>query len=152
MTDVTHDGFTLTRDIAASPATVFALWADPAKKRLWFAEGKAEHSIDFRVGGTESNRFEVEAGPGAGTHENVTHYLEIAPNERIVLAYTMAMNGRVHSASLATVLFEARDGGTHLNYTEQMTLIGASDGPQGRAHGWGALLDAMERQVQGATA
>ena len=57
----------------------------------------------------------------------------------------MAMNGRIHSASLTTVTFDLHDGGTRLTYCEQMTLIGESDGAAGRTHGWTHLLDALER-------
>ena len=150
MNHIAHDGYTLTRDIAACPAHVFALWADPEKKRAWFAEDGAptrDHSADFRVGGTETGRFVVEDGPGAGEHQNVTHYLDIAPDEHIVMAYTMAWNGRIHSASLVTVSFEDLNGGTRLTYDEKMTLIGRSDGAEMRRHGWRALLDRLERQL-----
>lgn len=146
-----HDTFTLIRDFAAAPADVFALWSDPEKKRLWFVDSDApqwqerDYTMDFRVGGGETGRFVLTEGPGAGEHRNVTHYLDIEPDARIVYAYTMAMNGRIHSASLTTVTFDLHDGGTRLTYCEQMTLIGESDGAAGRTHGWTHLLDALER-------
>ena len=149
----THDSFTLTRDIAACPAHVFACWADPALKRRWFVDSdgpgwtEREYTLDFRVGGRETGRFELAEGPGAGEHGNVTHYLDIAPDARIVMAYTMAMNGRIHSASLVTVTLEPSGGGTRLTYHEQMTLIGESDGVAGRRHGWEHLLDALENTL-----
>lgn len=39
-----------------------------------------------------------------GAHRNETRYFEIKNGERVVLAYSMALNGRVHTVSLATVL------------------------------------------------
>ena len=158
MTTVTHDSFTITRDIAACRAHVFALWSDPDLKRLWFVDSDGpewntrEYDLDFRIGGTETGRFDLTEGPGAGEHCNVTHYLDIEPDARIVSAYTMAMNGRIHSASLATVTFEDAGGGTRLTYHEQMTLIGESDGASGRAHGWTHLLDGLERALERTTA
>ncbi len=43
MTDrsVTHATFVVERRYDASPARVFAAWADPAAKARWFARGRA---------------------------------------------------------------------------------------------------------------
>ena len=150
MSAISHDGYTLTREIAACPAHVFALWSDPEKKQAWFVDGGAperDQSFDFRIGGTETGRFVIETGPGAGEHRNVTHYLDIAEARHIVMAYTMAWNGRIHSASLVTVTFEDLSGGTRLTFSEKMTLIGESDGAARRQHGWGALLDRLEEML-----
>lgn len=152
--NVEHESFTLTRDIAACPAHVFACWADPDLKRAWFVDGDGpawrtrEYELDFRTGGAETGRFVLTEGPGQGEHRNRTHYLDIEPERRIVFAYTMALDGRIHSASLATVTFEDRNGGTRLTYTEQMTCIGPSDGAEGRRHGWTHLLNALERTLK----
>lgn len=155
---VTHDSFTLERQIAASAATVFDCWADPVKKKHWFVESdgpgwdEREYTLDFRVGGTETGRFVLTDGPGAGEHRNTTYFLEIETDQRIVFAYTMALNGRIHSASLATVTFEPNEGGTRLVYTEQITTIGQSDGAAGRSHGWTHLLNSLEAALEGAPA
>ena len=133
-TEVKHDQFTLTRDIAASPAHVFAAWAKPELKRQWFVDSdgpeweERDYTLDFRVGGVETGRFVLTDGPGAGEHTNRTVYLDIADDERIVYAYTMALDGRVHSASLTTVLLQPQGGGTRLTFAEQGTFIGPSDG------------------------
>jgi len=55
----------------------------------------------------------------------------------------MAVNGRVHTTSLATIAFRDENGGTRLTYTEQMCVVPPSDGVEGRRHGWGALLDGL---------
>ncbi len=153
MPDLAHDTFTLARQIAARPETVFRAWAAPTVKRCWFVDSdgpeweERDYSLDFRVGGTETGRFVLKDGPGKGEHRNVTHYLDIAPGQRIVFAYTMALDGRVHSASLTTVTLAENAGGTLLTYTEQMTLIGLSDGAAGRRHGWEHLLSALETEL-----
>jgi uncharacterized protein YndB with AHSA1/START domain len=145
-----HETFTLTRDLAARPAQVLACWADAETKRAWFVDSDGPgwetqvHALDFRVGGSETGRFELKTGPGAGVHENATTFLAIVPDRRIDFAYTMAMNGRVHSASLATVTFEATGGGTRLTYTETLAEIGESDGVTGRSAGWEGLLGHLE--------
>ncbi len=103
-----------------------------------------DYSLDFRIGGSETGRFVRTSGPGAGEHANVTHYLDIVPGKRIAFAYTMALDGRIHSASLATVSFAEAGGGTLLTYTEQGAWFAPSDGVDGRREGWEALLAALE--------
>lgn len=100
--------------------------------------------LDFRIGGIETGRFVLTEGPGAGDHRNLTHYLDIIEGERIVYAYTMALDGRIHSASLATVTFADENGGTRMSLTEQGSFFPPSDGVEGRRHGWEALIDALE--------
>jgi uncharacterized protein YndB with AHSA1/START domain len=53
--------------------------------------------------------------------------------------------------SLATIVFIDEGGGTRLRYTEQMCVLPPSDGPQGRAHGWGVLLDALGNYLEADT-
>jgi uncharacterized protein YndB with AHSA1/START domain len=64
-----------------------------------------EYGLDFRVGGREHGRFRRGNGPET---RNETVYLDIVPDRRIVMAYTMALDGKSISASLGTVEFEAR--------------------------------------------
>jgi uncharacterized protein YndB with AHSA1/START domain len=147
MTDVSivHDGFTIERLYPNCREHVWSAWSMPEKKAVWFGSGG--HSMDFRVGGSE-RAFHRDA---MGEHVNETRYFEIVEGERIVMAYSMAVNGRVHTISLATILFADHGGGTRLTYTEQMCVIPPSDGVAGRRHGWGALLDAVERQLAAET-
>jgi len=157
MTTAQHDSFTLERRLGACPAHVWAAWADPALKRRWFVDSDGpewqtkDYALDFRVGGTESGRFVLTEGPGAGEHANVTHYLDIVAEKRIVFAYTMALDGQIHSASLATVSFAEEGGGTILTFTEQGAWFGPSDGVAGRRAGWEALLAALERTLKATT-
>ena len=145
-----HDSFTLTRDLRGSRANAWAAWADPTLKRKWFVDSDGPlwidhgHALDFRVGGVETGAFELTDGPGKGLHENVSHYLDIAPEERIVYAYSMAMNGKIHSCSLSTVTFADQDGGTRLTYTEHGVFYDTSDGVARRRGGWDHLLTALD--------
>lgn len=149
---ITHDTFTLKKIIAAPPARVFAAWADPEQKRQWFVEADSadwqtlDYGMDFRVGGREHGRFVLLAGTVAqGEHVNETVYLDIAPDSRIVYAYTMAQNGRIHSASLATVRFTEAGTGTRVSYTEQGAFYDKGDGVNGRKGGWTSLLNALAK-------
>lgn len=143
--DHQHDSFTLERVYPNCRAHVWAAWSVPEKKSAWF--GDRGMDMDFRPGGTERSSFRNDMGE----HTNETRYFEIRDGELIVLAYSMAMNGRVHTVSLATIAFMDEGGGTRLRYTEQMCVLPPSDGSAGRAHGWGALLDGLGRYLEGDT-
>jgi uncharacterized protein YndB with AHSA1/START domain len=130
-----HETFTIDRVYPNSRDEVWAAWTRPVERSQWF--GIAPHEADFRVGGSESRSFFNDMGE----HRNDTRYFDILDGERIVLAYAMAMNGRVHSVSLVTVTFADTEGGTRLTYGEQMCLLPPGDGAEGRRHGWGVLLD-----------
>ena len=61
-----HATFVIERTYAASPARVFAAWADPAVKARWFNGPSAWQSqgyvLDFRVGGREHLRTGAPGG------------------------------------------------------------------------------------------
>lgn len=96
--------------------------------------------MEFRIGGAERAVFH----DAMGEHVNETRYFEIRDGSRIVLAYSMAVNRRIHTVSLATVAFVAEGRATRLHYTEQMCVIPPSDGVEGRKRGWQALLEALD--------
>jgi uncharacterized protein YndB with AHSA1/START domain len=78
-----HATFVIERNYAASPAQVFAAWADPTAKARWFP--KAD-TFDFRVGGQESSRGGPAGGP---VYSFDAQYQEIVPERRIVYSYVM---------------------------------------------------------------
>jgi uncharacterized protein YndB with AHSA1/START domain len=153
---VVHGTFAIERTYAASPARVFAAFANEETKRRWFAEGPGsktgEFTLDFRVGGRETSRFRFAGGPPgappAGTAMgNDTTYLDIVPNQRIVFAYTMTVGDRRMSASLATVELAPDGAGTRLTFTEQAAFFERSDGVHLRHEGWRALLQKLDDET-----
>ncbi|WP_395517510.1 SRPBCC domain-containing protein [Pseudorhizobium flavum] len=132
-----HRQFTLERLYPNCRAHTWSAWSIPEKKAAWL--GSARLEMDFSVGGIERSGFR----DSMGEHVSEGRYFEIKEGERIVFAYSMAVNGRVHTVSLASILFKDEGGGTRLTYTEQMCVIPPSDGAEGREHGWGALLDGL---------
>jgi uncharacterized protein YndB with AHSA1/START domain len=162
MTDrtIVHGTFVIEREYPASPARVFAAFADPATKRRWFVAGKGteidEFTMDFRVGGRESTRFRFTGGaaapPGAPPNgspmRNDTTYLDIVPERRIVFAYTMALGDKRFSASLSTVDLRASGGGTRLVFTEQAAFLDGGDGPKLREEGWRGLFSRLDEELR----
>jgi uncharacterized protein YndB with AHSA1/START domain len=143
-----HATFAVERTYDASPARVFAAWADQESKSRWFgAPGSTEHQLDFRIGGTELNRGGPPGGP-VFTYDAL--YYDIVDDARIVYAYEMYMDDARISVSLATVEFSPAGSGTRLLLTEQGVFLDGHDTPAQREHGTGELLDnlgaALERQ------
>jgi uncharacterized protein YndB with AHSA1/START domain len=145
---VVHDTIVTERTYDRDPSLVFDAWRDPATKREWFAEGEGwrveEYRLDFRVGGREHGRF--RQGNGVEIR-NETVYLDIVPDRRIVMAYTMTVDGAIISASLGTVEFEAVGAGTRLIYTEQGAFFDGAEGPSSRKQGWRGLLESLAEML-----
>jgi glutathione S-transferase len=146
---VTHTTFTLERTYDAPPAKVFKAFADPAIKRRWFAEGEGweveEFTGEFRIGGFERGRFRFRGGEPI---RNDTSYLDIVPDARIILAYSMTIGEKRISSSLATFQFTPAGGGTRLVCTEQGAFLDGLDSAGPREAGWNDLLDTLGRALQ----
>ena len=153
---VVHDTFVIDRTYAASPARVFAAFADGDTKKQWWGdddfEHTSEHVIDFRVGGRESMAGSVPDGSAQFTYDAV--YQDIVDAERIVYSYEMTMNGRRISVSVATLEFlpDGADGTkTRFILTEQGAYLDGLDTCAQREEGTRALLDALATYLEGAS-
>jgi len=150
---VIHNTFVIERSYPTTPERVFAAFSDPAKKRLWFAEGKnhdvEQFEMDFRVGGRERARYRFKAGtPFPGT--SLSHdgsYQDIAPNRRVVIASTMALGDKRISASLATFEFLPTEKGADLIFTHQGAFFEDADGPEMREAGWRKLFGQLAEEL-----
>jgi uncharacterized protein YndB with AHSA1/START domain len=152
---VTHSTFVIERNFPVPPGRVFAAFADPAKKRLWYTGGRSMETegfeMDFRPGGHDRALYRL--GPDSPFPGmpilNETVYQDIVPDRRIVLAYSMTLGERRISASLDTFEFLPSDAGTSLVFTEQGAFFGGADGPQMREDGWRKLLDRLSEYLAG---
>jgi uncharacterized protein YndB with AHSA1/START domain len=143
---VIHDTFTLERTYDATPARVFAAFANQDAKRLWFGGPLDETwtverwDMDFRVGGREVNVSSSKDGPGY-TFDSL--YLDIVDGERIVYTYEMAVGDERHSVSLTSIELQPAGAGTRLVMTEHGVFLDGHDSPEGRREGTGWLLDEL---------
>jgi uncharacterized protein YndB with AHSA1/START domain len=144
-----HSTFTLERTYEAASARVWQAWSDPAEKRRWFGPpepAKAEHELEFRVGGLE--RMTVQS-PG-GAYKFISRFQDIVEGERFVHTYEMYLDDARISVSVATVVFETAGGGTKLTMTEQGVFLDGLDTPAEREHGTGEMLDKLANHLQSA--
>lgn len=152
---VSHGSFTITKHLPASPARVFRSYADQQQKARWFADpaqiGTPDWEFDFSVGGREVNHFTYAADqlegtplPPGTTGSFSAVYFDIVPDQRVVFAYDMIINGQRISVSLQSVELAADgDGGTVLTLTEHGAFLEDSDGVDLREAGTRELLDAL---------
>jgi uncharacterized protein YndB with AHSA1/START domain len=150
---VIHNTFVIERSYSATPERVFAAFADPVKKRRWFAE-RDHHDVetfemDFRAGGIERSRYRFKEGtPFKGVAlSNDGSYLDIVPNLRIITASTMTFGDKLISATLVTIELLPSETGTDLICTHQGAFFEGADGPEIREQGWRTLFDRLAREL-----
>lgn len=126
---VDHRTFVIERELPGSVAHAFRFWSDHQLKRRWNACHPdwqvIEDTFDFRVDGGERVIWRM---PDGTEQAMLAYFLEIAPRERIVYAYTMRTDGSAISSSLVTVEFVGRDGRTRMTFTEQAMFGDPADG------------------------
>ena len=147
---VSHGTFVIERTYAASPARVFAAWADPAAKAVWFVGPggwkELRREIDFRIGGRERL---TGAHPDGRVTDFDGVYHDIVADRRIVYSYGMHLDDKRISVSLATVELATAGRGTRLTFTEQAAFLDGFDGAAGREQGTGMLLDQLGQMLRG---
>ena len=151
MTDrsVTRTTFVIERTYPVSPRAVFAAFAEPTLKERWFTMPPdwvdTEHTLDFRVGGRETNRGGPAGGP---VHLFDARYQDIVENERIVYAYDLYIDEQRVSVSLATIELAAVGSGTRMTFTEQGAFLDGLEDPAEREHGTHLMVDALGAALQ----
>lgn len=137
---IAHGTFVVEREFPAPPDQVFSAWADPAVKAKWFGSpnpGNPNDVFEFRVGGREYNASKV----GEQEYAFEARYYDIVPNQRIVYAYEMHMDGQRISVSVATVELTPRGSGTRLVVTEHGAFLDGLDYVDQRHRGTEFLVD-----------
>lgn len=133
-----------TRQIAASPDEVYAVWIDPrCPGGPWYGPSTAHQQskviFDAKVDGLFYHR--VEAGGQAWVHYG--RFIALEPGRRVEHTWVCeATRGR---ESIVTTTFEARDGGTFVT----LVHAGVPDDEAGRGQraGWSWVLGALAESV-----
>lgn len=145
---VVHATFVIDKVYDASPARVFKAFSSSEARDRWFVKSEgwpvAEYEYDFRVGGQEHGRFSPD---GQMIILNETTYWDIVPDQRIVMAYAMDIDGNRISVSVATIEIRPQGQGARLTYTEQGAFLDGYDIPGQREAGCRDLYDKLGEEL-----
>ena len=100
--------------------------------------------MDVRVGGREIAKGRWASGL-VTTFEAV--YLDVVPNARLVYVYTLHLDDRKISVSLATVEIHAAPGGSRLTVTEDGVFLDGYDDAGKREHVTRELVERIARTL-----
>lgn len=148
--NVQHGSFTIERKFDAPPALVYSAFATEKGKQAWFSgpsdQGSTQdRAFDFRVGGRETLSGTWKSG-------RITrfdaHYHDIVPGERIIYSYTMHVDEKKISVSLATIDLKKAGAGTLLVLTEQGAFLDGYDDAGSRERGTVGLIDKLEAAIR----
>lgn len=147
---VVHGSFHLERTYQASVERVWRAFTQAEAKQAWFGgpPGKwelLERHMDVREGGTERLKGRWEGGT-VSLFDAMYH--DVVPRERLVYSYTMHLNDRKISVSLATIELRADTGHTTVRVSEHGAFLDGYDDAGSREHGTGLLLDALGSSLQ----
>lgn len=137
----------ISRHIAAPREKVYQAWTEPELLKQWFTPPPyltVQAELDVRPGGSS---FVMMRGPDGEEIPNHGVYLEVVPNERLVLtdAYTKAWEPSEKPFVTICLTFEDEDGGTR--YVARVLHWTISDREahekMGFHEGWGTTTDQL---------
>jgi uncharacterized protein YndB with AHSA1/START domain len=142
-----RDKIVMERTYNTSPARVFAAWESVEARLRWsipFPEaGAAYDQAEFRVGGLDIMRCGLKSDMRFLAH---VRYLEIISDARIVMAESIAEEGKIRAASLITIELEPAGKETKQTVTMQVSAIDGADMLDGYRVGWTAALDNIAKE------
>lgn len=147
---VVHATFELQRRFDAPVSRVWKALTDQDAKQKWFGGPPGrwellERHMDVRAGGSERARGRWEGGV---VSDFQAAYHDVIANERLVYSYTMHLDDKKISVSLATMQLRAEGTKTVLTVTEQGAFLDGYDDAGSREHGTNYLLDALGASLQ----
>lgn len=143
-----HRTSTMARNYAASPARVFAAWADPELRRLWGSPSDEVElridAADFRVGGEDQQACLVQ---GEEVALVTGRYHDIVEDRRIIYTEVISEAGALLGMSLVSAEFIPDGSGTRLELTLQTVAVDGSDLLDGVEEGWTSALERLGAQL-----
>ncbi len=144
-----RSGFDLTRDYPSPVERVWDAFAVEDEKLRWWGAGSSmkarEWVFDFRVGGRDIAESAFHDRP---TSRYEATYTDIVEHVRIVTTYDMWIDGVHMSTSVASLEFEAIDGGTRFTHIEHGVFFDQFwEGGVAREQGTRGLLEALGRYL-----
>jgi uncharacterized protein YndB with AHSA1/START domain len=139
---------TVRKIIHAEQTKVFDAWTKADLMNQWFVggPGKAECSVDLRIGGKYKNRMCIEGEAtcastaktvdGKNYYDHHGEYLEISPPSRLVFTW----NSPAVQSTKVTVEFRAVSSGTEVTITHE--LLDKKD-CEGHIEGWTFALSSL---------
>lgn len=147
MATLAHATIVMERSYNATPARVFAAWADVEARKRWSAPAddiRIEYEeADFREGGRDLSRC-IE--PGNADYVATVQYVDVTADQRIVFAEDVKHGDKRVSAALISVELEPKSGGTRLSLTMQIASFDGADMEKGYQFGWSAALDNLSKE------
>jgi uncharacterized protein YndB with AHSA1/START domain len=128
--------------IDASPETIFGLLTDPEKHVLW--EG-TEAELDPRPGGI----YRVLI---AGEHRALGEFVEVVPNERIVMTFGWDMPDNPITPGSTTVEYTLRQDGNKTLLRLRHTGLPDQNAVEMHTHGWDHYLGRLSIAAAGGDA
>jgi uncharacterized protein YndB with AHSA1/START domain len=142
MNALAHATLVMERTYKATPARVFAAWANVEARARWSAPAPDITIIyersEFREGGVDVSRC-VE--PGKADYVAHVHYLDICQDQRIVFVESVSHDNARVSAALISVELTPQGDGARLLLTMQIASFDGAGMEAGYEHGWRAALD-----------
>lgn len=141
---INHGTFSISRLLPTTPDRAFNAFAFPAEKRRWFVETPGfstyDYRLDCRAGGSE---FWHGTAPDGFEVTYSASYFDVLPGQRLLLSYSMSINGAPLSLSLLSILFAAEGAGTRLTLHEDVAHLDGRGTAEGRRDGTERLMDAL---------
>ena len=137
----------VTRDIAADPAAVFAHWTSPETRQRWETgpdTGMKYDAFDTREGGTEIVRV-FESGTEIG--HMVQRIKVLKPGDLLVSTIDAVFNDKLNMIMTVCVRFERHKSGTRLHAHAQIADINGRDQTERHTRGWEWILDRFEADI-----
>ena len=144
-----HGTATLEKGLSASPARVFAAWADPDQRKVW---GSPSDEIDMRIDAADFTVGGEDVTTCLAGGEAVAvvrgRYHDIVPDKRIVYTEIISSMDALEGACLVTAEFLAEGAGTRLVVTLQTVALDGSTLLEEAQEGWGSALIRLEELLQ----